>query len=200
MTPTQKLISIAGPALSAMPPVVDAALAGLLRARNGFYAFENALHVFASGGGDGMTLERWNEPALWRDAYGDLIPSGCTFFAEDLFGNQFGVTTAGVINFDAESARCQIVAPNVAGWIAALLRDHRVITGWPLAQAWQAEHGPLPVGQRLVARQPFIAGGAYDLANLYAGDAVAAMRFRGDFARQIADLPDGAQIAVKIRD
>ena len=47
-----------------------------LQVRNGFFAFEAALHVFPSGGnGDGFTLELWNRLDTWRSAYGKLIPN-----------------------------------------------------------------------------------------------------------------------------
>jgi hypothetical protein len=53
----------------------------------------NAIHellAHASAPADAavMTIERWNEPSLWLASYGEAA-SGCTFFAEDVFGTQF---------------------------------------------------------------------------------------------------------------
>jgi hypothetical protein len=195
VTPTEKLLSIAGPALSSAPTTAAAPadLAELLAQRNGFYAFEGALHVFSS-----EELAHWNEPALWRSEYGDLIAADCVFFAEDLFGNQFARVGDAVVTFDAETARCEPAGPNLSAWIADLMRDHRVMTGWPLAHEWQVANGPLPAGKRLVPKQPFVTGGEHVRTNLYLADAVAAMRFRGSLARQIADVPDGARIVFKV--
>jgi hypothetical protein len=65
---------------------------------------------------------------------------------------------------------------------------------------WQAANGVLTVGERLVPKRPFTLGGEYNLANLVAMEAVKGMRFRGDLAVQIRDLPDGASITFKIVD
>jgi hypothetical protein len=196
VTPLDTLISIAGPALSKAAPVAaNDDLVRLLKARNGFYAFESALHVYSSD-----ELAHWNEPALWRSEYGDLIPADCVFFAEDLFGNQFGIGASGVVTFDAETSESKPMAENIAGWAKELLADHRVVTGWPLGHLWQEQHGPLPAGKRLIAKLPFIAGGDYEVANLYLADAVTAMRSRAELARQIAHLPDGARIQIRVKD
>jgi hypothetical protein len=44
---------------------------------------------------------------------------------------------------------------------------------------------------------PFVLGGEFVLDNMYMADAVEGMRFRADIARQIKDLPDGAEIKLK---
>lgn len=59
-------------------------------------------------------------------------------------------------------------------------------------------HGVLVEGQRLVPKLPFVAGGEFEVDNLYAADAVEGMRARGNLAVQIRDLPDGAQISYRI--
>src|SRR5881394_4570455 len=65
---------------------------GWLRQKNGFYAFESALHVFPIGSKEGvMDLETWNLPDTWRNTYGGLA-DGYLFFGEDTFGNQFCLT------------------------------------------------------------------------------------------------------------
>lgn len=63
--------------------------------------------------------------------------------------------------------------------------------------SWQEANGPLPAGSRLVPKQPFVLGGPFERDNLYVGDAVEAMCFRGDMARQIAELPDGASLTIR---
>jgi hypothetical protein len=90
-----KLLSIAIDSLirfpagvSATVPVANATLrrelVGLLRRRNGFYAFEAALHVFPLQSAGGVYgLDRWNAADTWVDAYDDLA-HGCFFFAEDI--------------------------------------------------------------------------------------------------------------------
>ena len=61
----------------------------VLKEKNGFYIFESALHVFPSISSDNQIgIIEWNETSLWKTYYNcDL--SNVTFFAEDIFGNQF---------------------------------------------------------------------------------------------------------------
>src|SRR5580692_6635587 len=80
-----------------------ALLDDLLTARNGFYAFHRALHVFPLFGNAGeIGLVDWNAPTLWRNDYPDMAPSGF-FFAEDLLGAQFWTNGDAVCLMDEES-------------------------------------------------------------------------------------------------
>ena len=82
----QKLINLASAALGNSDQVkAPSQLKSILEARNGFYAFESALHVLPSGGGDGITLEDWNAPSLWKDLYPGL-DADTLLFAADVFG------------------------------------------------------------------------------------------------------------------
>jgi hypothetical protein len=83
-------------------------------------------------------------------------------------------------------------------WVDKILTDHNFLTGFPLAHEWQIRHGVLPSGSRLLPKVPFVAGGAYEIENLYSLESVKGMRFRGSIARQIADLPDGAKVRFEI--
>lgn len=207
----EKLADIAGPALSLADPKIDlelAALAGplaaslieLLHIKNGFYAFESALHVFTTqSSGTEIGLAEWNSPALWIDEYQDMA-NGCLFFAEDIFGCQFCIKAASIFQFDPETGRLDKVAGDLESWAAAILRDYPMLTGHPLAHEWQQANGRIAPGVRLVPKIPFVAGGRFSLQNLYALDAVKGMRLRGCIARQIRHLPDGATIRLKVVD
>jgi hypothetical protein len=197
-----KLLQIASPALAPAAPSVPAdllaqpgaaALGDLLGRRNGFYAFESALHVFPVGSEGTQDLAGWNAPGLWRDAYGGLA-DGLLLFAEDLFGGQFALRDGEVVTFEPETGEVEALARDLEGWARALLDDYELLTGQPLAHAWQRRHGPLPAGRRLLPKTPFVLGGAYEVENLYPLEAVQGMRLRGDIARQLKDLPDGARV------
>ena len=204
MNPIDKLLGLAGPALVDDKPGIDLIRRGpraeelhsLLSARNGFMCFGSALHVLPSGE-DERSLEWWNTHELWRDSY-EGMADGFLFFAEDAFGNQFGIRDDRVFFFDAETADTDVVAGSLEEWSKTLLSDYEQITGYPLARSWQEKNGPLPANQRLVAKVPFVVGGQFDVSNLHALDAVKAMRFRGELARQIRDLPDGTPIKFEI--
>ncbi len=207
----ERLLSTAGEALLATEPrlsdearrrAADLAfeLEALLARRNGFYAFESALHFLPSGRASGVIdLDLWNSASLWRDAYGSLT-DGCLFFAEDAFGGQFCIYEDAVFRFDPETADKKMFAKNLAQWSGRILADFSVETGYLLAHEWQLLHGQLAPGTRLFPKYPFVLGGAFCLENLRMFDSVAGMRFLGEIARQIHHQPDGAKINIKIVD
>lgn len=172
----------------------------MLRQRNGFYAFESALHVFPSHSSQQeIGLNNWNENTLWRNAYKNLA-DGCLFFAEDVFGGQFCIKCNKVYTFDPETGALDYLANDIEGWAKAIINDYEVLTGYPLAHQWQKQNGQLPSKKRLLPKIPFVVGGEFVLNNLYLADAVEGMKFRADIANQIKDLPDGAQIKFNIVD
>jgi len=121
MSSIDKLLSIASEPLSRQAVTVNVPdicnygwlgdeLLTLLRQKNGFYAFEPALHVFPNDSfEDEMTLSWWNSHGLWRNGYGGLAV-GCLFFAEDVFGNRFCLPQGQVCFLDAETGQAEVVA------------------------------------------------------------------------------------------
>ncbi len=178
---------------------IDEKLRELLQFKNGFFAFESSLHVFPIGDSqDVMTLERWNDCATWKTEYGFLISGNLCFFAQDAFGNQFGIDRKGVYLFHSETGELEPMADSIEGWSEKILEDWRGFTGYGLAHEWQVKNRPLQEGERLIPKMPFVVGGKYEVDNLYAGSILDAMRFRGSLAQQIAHLPDGTKIRIKV--
>ena len=206
----KKLAGVGSGALGAAPSIAQLArsfgdhaaslLAPLLRLKNGFYAFESALHVFpdVTAGGERGLLE-WNATELWRGEYAGMA-DGAVYFAEDVFGAQFCVREHAVCTFDPETGEFETIARDLDEWATAVLDEYSLLTGFPLAHEWQTQHGMLPAGSRLVPKQPFVLGGEFALENLHALDAVKGMKFRADIAVQVRDLPDGASVELKVID
>ena len=204
-----KLVSIGSEAIMGPPKSHDsytlnmgsrvrAELFELLTLRNGFYAFQSALHIFPIGTAEGiMDLESWNADTLWRNGYGRKTEH-CLFFAEDIFGGQFCIHEDKVCYFEPETGELEDLAPNLESWACLILEDYQVLTGYLLAHRWQKENGPLSSGKRLLPKVPFILEGAFEVDNVYAADAVEGMRFRGDLARQLDSIPDGANVKIKV--
>jgi len=204
-----KLLSLASASLSQEAPTLGETalkaagaigneLLAVLRAANGFYAFENALHFLpARSSLLSVGIEEWNTESGWRKEYEGLADD-CLFFAEDVFGGQFCIVDNGIWSFDPETGERQAMGSSLDAWAREILRDYKVMTGHPVAHAWQMQNGPLPEGMRLVPRIPFVCNGEFNLANLALMDAERGMRARGNLARQIRDLPDGAQISFRI--
>lgn len=208
MTSLEKLVSIASSPISQSPAVVDLDVSGrlggqirsLLRLRNGFYAFESALHVFpACRSGRHMTVRQWNSPDLWLAEYADLA-EGAFFFAEDAFGNQFCIHDGRVCSFDAETGELSELADDVELWAGRVLEERNILTGYPLLHEWQKRNGAMPVGRRLMPKIPFVLGGDYSLTNLYSLGAISAMKSRGNLARQLKDFPDGTRVEFRVID
>lgn len=204
-----RITSVAGPPLLGNRPDLRfdgeraADLQTLLEARNGFYAFESALHVLPSdssdrdGRGQPACAEFWNAPSTWKQAF-DGMADGFWFFAEDVFGVQFAVHEDSVVSFDPESGDVQHIAADTGGWIDAVMNEYQLLTGYTLAHAWQQQYGPLHAGKRLLPKIPFALGGHYDVSNLFEEDAVQGMHVRGSLAVQIRDLPDGTQVEYRV--
>jgi hypothetical protein len=173
----------------------------VLRCKNGFYAFEAALHVFPlAAGRTALNIASWNAPHTWREDYGELVPGKVLFFAQDVFGDsQFGIQNDRVVRFNSECATIDPVAESLGAWAEILIADWPVITGYPLAHEWQVRNRPLADGERLIPKVPFVIGGEYEVENLYAGNIVEAMRFRGSLARQLVNVPDGTPVEIVIR-
>ncbi|HLJ25432.1 MAG TPA: SMI1/KNR4 family protein [Candidatus Angelobacter sp.] len=212
MNRIEELLSVGSEALGAqlkkMPKFLEQYALGpellqMLQQKNGFYAFEHALHVFPSQSDitGVVTFEEWNSDTLWRNAYQGLADN-LAFFAEDAFGDQFCLSdkVRGVLRFVAETAETQLVAGSIESWADRILTNYELETGWPFAHQWQAKHGRLAFGQRLQPKIPFIYGGEYDLENLWAGDAVKGMLFKGELAVKVKDLPEGTQVRLQVKE
>lgn len=175
-------------------------LLSILQLKNGFFAFEKALHVFSDLGAAGdHGLIEWNADNLWRKEY-DGMADGCLFFAEDILGTQFCIHGHKIFTFEPETGRLEYMATTVEEWAETVLTDCGLWTGYRLAREWQKLHGALSIGSRLVPKVPFVLGGEYVVDNLYAAESVKSMRFRASLAVQVRDLPDGSSVRIRLID
>jgi hypothetical protein len=198
----------------------------LLNERNGFYAFESALHVLPSlclpstrldsllgtetgsvlvgrdddqgqWPGSRMDLEHWNSELLWRTHF-EQATEGLLFFAEDAFGEQFALSEGQVVRFDPETGETAEHAPTLEAWAEKIVSDYSYETGYKVAHEWQLQNGPLIEGHRLIPTLPFVMGGKYEVDNLYSLDAVKSMRYRADIWKQLRTIPDGTHVKLKV--
>ena len=209
--PIEKLLDIASESLSELEPQYSEVMLNLagpladellktLRARNGFYAFESALHVFpAHSDQEEIGLDDWNARSLWIADY-EGMADGCFFFAEDTFGGQFCIKDGNVFVFDPETGALDYLADDLDGWTTAILAEYEALTGYALAHEWQTRYGQIPPHKRLLPKIPFVAGGKFSIDNLCLQNAVEGMKFRAHIANQIKELPDGAQVEFEIVD
>jgi len=127
-------------------------LEALLHMRDGFVTMGSALIVRPSVTVASVYgVEEWNQLTLWRTPY-----TRCTevmFFAEDRFGQQFGLYKDEVQTFDPVTGRTEHLGFGLERWAAHVV-DQPDAIGRARVDAWQAEHGPLSATQRLQPRVP----------------------------------------------
>jgi hypothetical protein len=171
----------------------------LLNERNGFYAFESALlvrpfdcDIFPLG------ITQWNSETLWKNNYKNNL-GDAVFFAEDIFGIQFGIQNGAIHSFDPETAEQKTIATSLEAWAGWVLEDYKTRTGWPMAHFWQLRHGELKPGTRLLPKIPFVLGGQFAIENLHPLNDVEGMRFRASVANQLQDCPDGSKVKLSIK-
>ena len=168
-------------------------LAEIWAVRNGLYAFESAFHLFPVQSDTDLSLASWNADELWRSGYGSFA-EGWLFFAEDVFGGQFCARKAEFASFEPETGEVEVIATSVEGFFQALLSDYEMLTGQPIAHAWQKRNGRLRNGYRLEAIRPFVLGGKFSIENLREQRTDILLQGRAKLACAIRDLPDGAQL------
>jgi len=174
------------------------ALQSMLSLKNGFYAFESALHVFpAASTLTELGLSEWNASSLWRYAYNGQA-DGAIFFAEDIFGVQFAIRGEAVFTFDPEVGEFEFFANSLEDWAEQLLQSYKLLTGFPLAHEWQIYHGKIPSSHRLLPKFPFCLGGEFKVENLYLLNSTKGMLLRAEIAMQLKDSPDGTSVKLKI--
>ncbi|WP_229827183.1 T6SS immunity protein Tdi1 domain-containing protein [Undibacterium macrobrachii] len=101
-----------------------------------------------------------------------------------------------------EDCYCKIVADSKEQF-DQLSVDQSFLEDWymeSLVASAEEKFGPLLDGKKYHFKIPSILGGEYAQNNFTVLDQIEQIRFSGDIARQIHDLPDGAQIELKIGD
>jgi len=170
----------------------------LLTIKNGLFAYESALLVRPlRAHGDVLGISEWNSQDLWKADY-NVDLSHTLHFAEDLVGGQYCLHGGEVCYFDPETGNRVPVAASMRGWSKLIVTQSALRTMNTLAHDWQLKNGAIPPGKRLLPVPPFVAGGKYDADHLFLTPDVDAMRFRAALARQIRNLPDGAQVTIQV--
>ncbi len=99
-----------------------------------------------------------------------------------------------------EDVYCRVVAENRAE-LDALSHDQEFLGDWymsSLVEQAKASLGPLQPGRKYHLVIPGVLGGAYSAENIRTVPQFEQIRFSGDIGRQIQELPDGAQVKLKV--
>jgi hypothetical protein len=204
MKPLDKLITKIDPLFKS--PAFDAAKlpAGLklapahrqlLEKRNGGYYFGGALHLFGACSEPAFhSLIGWNAAEGWRAAYGEAV-AGLTFFAEDAFGDQFGLDSAGkVFVLRSEQGVVEEIADDFDQWLLMAVEAPDELLSREMFVDWVKVHGHLPHGSHLQAFPPFVF--ETEQVEIDVVDAFENMAFHASLAQTLQTLPEGMQIEI----
>ena len=101
-----------------------------------------------------------------------------------------------------EELYCKVVAKNHSE-LDVLSSDQEFLADWhmeALVQVAEDKLGPLEEGEKYYMVIPGILGGEYGISNIKTLSLVELIKLSGDLAKQIQDLPDGAQVKLKVVD
>lgn len=101
-----------------------------------------------------------------------------------------------------EELTCETIADTDEAF-ATLKQDTEFVEDWDMSRlATEAErrYGLQPAGRCFYLKTPAVLGGAYSVENVRTISIDELLRFSGEIAEQIKDLPDGAQVSFKIVD
>ena len=116
-------------------------------------------------------------------------------------GDLFFVDEGGQLwRLDTGAGEVEHVAASIADFAARLAEANAAAELLLLAvvETFEATHGPLATGECLGFRTLPVFGGAYTVENRYAVAVAKHASFTGDLHRQIRDLPDGAQVQLRV--
>lgn len=101
-----------------------------------------------------------------------------------------------------EDVYCEVIANN-RDELDALSKNQYFLEDWYMQVLVEQaiEHlGPLTNEQKYCLVTPGVLGGEYAISNIKTAPLIELIRFSGDVAKQIKDLPDGAEIQLKVVD
>ncbi len=99
-----------------------------------------------------------------------------------------------------EDAYCEVLA-NTRDELVRLSSEQEFLEDWcmeTLVEQARASLGELSEGTKYSLVIPGVLGGEYTISNIKIAPLVELVRFSGDVAKQIDDLPDGAEIQLRV--
>ena len=100
-----------------------------------------------------------------------------------------------------EDLYCEVIAQDRQGF-DELSIDQKFLEDWymkPLVEQAKEALGPLPEGCKYCLTMPGPLGGEYAISNIKIVPLAELIGLSGDIAEQIKDLPEGAQIQLKVK-
>ncbi len=189
------------------PPIDDEAilarvpepLAAALRARNGCIAYRGGFHVRGACREPAWHSLRaaWEGPEAFHVLYEEVLDTDVPF-AEDGLGDQFLLRGAEVWHLWAETGEIEAKAPTLEAFFSELTDHATDVLSLEPVMAFLDAGQELKPGQLLMAYPPFCVSQSDQGVTLTAIGTAERREFLATIARQIHDLPDGAEVQFKV--
>jgi len=122
------------------------------------------------------------------------------FFAEDIFGNQFGFSTKGIVFFNIETGEKEYLGKCFDDWIEKLKNDFDYYSGASIIVEWTQRYSAINYNERLCPKIPFVVGGQYETKNLFKSTYPNYLLNNFNIANQVYNLPEGTPIKLRTVD
>jgi hypothetical protein len=176
-------------------------LTKLLESVNGFIQYGGALHVRgASQTPEWHSLRHaWESPDAFHRHYRTVKKSDVPF-AQNALGDQYFIRDNDVYRLDTECDEIESLDMDLQTFMQEVQNDPiGALSVEPLEDFW-GHGGELEPGQLLSVMPPFVLAQS-DTKHSFRGiSTLDRQRFLADFAEQIRDLPDGANISFKVEE
>lgn len=189
------------------PPIDDAEtlgrvpepLRGALTRRNGCIAYRGGFHVRGACREPAWhsLREAWDGPMAFHELYEEVLDSDVPF-AEDALGDQFLLRGEEVWHLWAETGEIERKALTLEAFMGEVFADATEALALEPVLAFLDAGQDLKPGQLLMAYPPFCVSQSDDGVTLTAISTQERREFLATIARQIHDLPDGAEVQFRI--
>ena len=144
-------------------------------------------------------LASWNHPALWKATFETINLEPLIFFADDIFGNQFGYLPGdddpSVWRFDIQEGELLELASSITEFFTEVLpKDGSWLLGADFRDAYDETVEHREVGRHLGLVTPSLLGGSLAQENLQQMDPWVNLYVTGQVVSKIKPLPSGTEI------
>ncbi|HWI63065.1 MAG TPA: SMI1/KNR4 family protein [Symbiobacteriaceae bacterium] len=144
-------------------------------------------------------LATWNQSHDWKSAYPGFDLEQFVFFADDIFGNQFGyrpgVADPAVWRFDIQLGEWTEVAESLSRFLEQQVAGEGTwLFGADFLQAYKNYGGAMEAGLQLGLVIPALLGGSMEPENLRPVEAVTNLFVAGQVVTRIKPLPPGTEV------
>ena len=144
-------------------------------------------------------LATWNQPRDWKSAFHGFGLDRYVFFADDIFGNQFGYLPGdadpAVQRFDIQMGEWLAVSPSLARFLEQQVSEEGAwLLGADFLQAYRDGGHAMEAGLQLSMVIPGLLGGSMEPENLRPIDPATNLYVAGQVVTRIKPLPPGTEV------